>query len=37
VKGRRCPPIVHHANIATTERYMYLDDRELAESQDLVE
>ena len=26
-----------HANIATTQRYMHLDDRELAEAQDLVE
>ena len=26
-----------HANIATTQRYMHLDDRELADAQDLVE
>src|SRR5262245_42218581 len=26
-----------HANISTTQRYMYLDDRELADAQDLVE
>jgi len=25
------------ANISTTQRYMHLDDRELAEAQDLVE
>ena len=26
-----------YANFSTTQRYMHLDDRELAESQDLVE
>jgi hypothetical protein len=26
-----------HANISNTQRYMHLDDRELAEAQDLVE
>jgi len=26
-----------HANISTTQRYMHLDDRELADAQDLVE
>jgi site-specific recombinase XerC len=26
-----------HANISTTQRYIHLDDRELAEAQDLVE
>jgi hypothetical protein len=28
--------LLGHANISTTQRYMYLDDRELAEAQDLV-
>jgi site-specific recombinase XerC len=32
--ARRLPG---HANISTTQRYMHLDDRELAEAQDLVE
>ena len=26
-----------HANVSTTQRYMHLDDRELADAQDLVE
>jgi site-specific recombinase XerD len=26
-----------HANISTTQRYMHLHDRELADAQDLVE
>ncbi len=34
VTGRSLPG---HANISTTQRYMHLDDRELAEAQDLVE
>lgn len=29
--------LLGHTNIATTQRYMHLDDRELAEAQDLVE
>ena len=29
--------LLGHANISTTQRYMHLDDRELAEVQDLVE
>ena len=29
--------LLGHANIATTQRYMHLDDRELAEAQDLAE
>ena len=29
--------LLGHANISTTQRYMHLDDRELAEAQDLVE
>jgi integrase len=29
--------LLGHANIATTQRYMHLDDRELADAQDLVE
>src|SRR5262245_44759159 len=28
--------LLGHANISTTQRYMHLDDRELAEAQDLV-
>ena len=32
--GRR---LLVHANISTTQRYMHLDDRELAEAQDLME
>ena len=28
---------LRHANISTTQRYMHLDDRELADAQDLVE
>jgi site-specific recombinase XerC len=32
--ARRLPG---HANISPTQRYMHLDDRELAEAQDLVE
>jgi hypothetical protein len=30
--ARRLP---RHANISTAQRYMYLDERELAEAQDL--
>ncbi len=29
--------LLGHANISTTQRYMHLDDRELAEAQDRVE
>ncbi len=29
--------LLGHADISTTQRYMHLDDRELAEAQDLVE
>jgi site-specific recombinase XerD len=29
--------LLGHANISTTQRYMHLDDHELAEAQDLVE
>ena len=29
--------LLGHANIATTQTYMHLDDRELADAQDLVE
>ncbi|MGE5192199.1 MAG: tyrosine-type recombinase/integrase [Deltaproteobacteria bacterium] len=29
--------LLGHANISTTRRYMHLNDRELAEAQDLVE
>ena len=29
--------LLGHANISTTQRYMHLDDRELAEAQDLVQ
>jgi integrase len=29
--------LLGHANISTTQRYMHLDDRDLAEAQDLVE
>ena len=29
--------LLGHANISTTQRYMHLEDRELAEAQDLVE
>jgi len=29
--------LLGHANISTTQRYMHLDDRELADTQDLVE
>jgi site-specific recombinase XerD len=29
--------LLGHANISTTQRYMHLDDRELADAQDLVE
>jgi site-specific recombinase XerD len=29
--------LLGHTNISTTQRYMHLDDRELAESLDLVE
>ncbi len=32
--GRR---LLGHANISTTQRYLHLDDRELAEAQDLAE
>jgi site-specific recombinase XerC len=35
-KGNRIR-LLGHANISTTQRYMHLDDRELAEAQDLVE
>jgi len=28
---------VGHANVSTIQRFMHLDDRELAEAQDLVE
>jgi integrase len=30
-------PLLGHANISTTQRYMHLDDRELADAQDLVQ
>ena len=29
--------LLGHSNISTTQRYMHLDDRELAEAQDLVD
>jgi site-specific recombinase XerD len=29
--------LLGHANISTTQRYMHLDEHELAEAQDLVE
>jgi site-specific recombinase XerD len=29
--------LLSHANISTTKRYMYLDDRELADAQELAE
>lgn len=29
--------LLGHSNISTTQRYMHLDDRELAEAQDLIE
>ena len=29
--------LLGHSNISTTQRYMHLDDRELADAQDLVE
>ena len=29
--------LLGHANISTTQRYMHLDDQELADAQDLVE
>jgi hypothetical protein len=29
--------LLGHANISTTQRYMHLDERELADAQDLVE
>jgi site-specific recombinase XerD len=29
--------LLGHANISTTQRYMHLDEKELAEAQDLVE
>ena len=29
--------LLGHTNISTTQRYMHLDDRELADAQDLVE
>ena len=29
--------LLGHSNITTTQRYMHLDDRELAEAQDLVD
>ncbi len=29
--------LLGHANISTTRHYMHLDDRELADAQDLVE
>ncbi len=29
--------LLGHATISTTQRYMHLDDRELADAQDLVE
>jgi site-specific recombinase XerD len=29
--------LLGHTNISTTQRYMHLDDRELAEAQDLIE
>jgi hypothetical protein len=32
-----CRRMLRHANISTTQRYMHLDDWELAEAQDLVE
>ncbi|MGE5192356.1 MAG: hypothetical protein ACM3U2_07610 [Deltaproteobacteria bacterium] len=35
IEHARC--LLAHANISTTQRNMHLDDRELAEAQDLVE
>jgi site-specific recombinase XerD len=29
--------LLEHSNISTTQRYMHLDERELAEAQDLIE
>jgi site-specific recombinase XerC len=37
-KGNRIhPPSVGHTNISTTQRYMHLDDSELADAQDLID
>jgi len=37
-KGIECARrLLGHANISTTQRYVHLDDRELADAQDLVE
>jgi len=32
-----CRRLLGHTNISTTQRYMHLDDRELADAQDLVD
>ncbi len=34
---RNARRLLGHANIATSQRYMHLGDRELADAQDLVE
>jgi site-specific recombinase XerD len=38
-EGDRIRPaaVLGHANLSTTQRYMHLDERELADAQDLVE
>ena len=39
VHGRQFAAVrrLRHTNISTTQRYMHLDERELAEAQDLVD